>query len=1228
MGSSFWKGLGILLVLPTLVLVALAGWVYSVNALGKGGPLSTAISPQAVLPGVCSTFFVTFDGTTDKATASPPKPIDVAFLVDVSSSMRESLPFMTEAASRATGEMRAAHGDRVHFSLIQFDTESRVLTGWTRDPEELLRGLQRLAPMADGTDPFNALGDLGKLKEQARGGGRVAAIFYTDGLFQCAQCALLRNSTDHIVKAAAQLRENGVEFYSVGLPGTDTPPVMLEITGDRGRVHQPADMAELARSFLEIAVSVSDIVGRGGVLTHQLDGRHFEAPIQGTDWQLDPRGRLRLELGSLPNVPSTFRHPIRPLAAGVWRVGVEPVSLYFLKDDLQVVELRATHRPAILVVTWWTLFFLLGPAALWTLVHLLPSRAEPEPELLPPPAVRPLPPARLPALPAALEAKLPVVPTLFLGLGELGRAALDEVRAELRQVHADSGPAPYLFRHFDLAEAPLPAQAGPKKPDDFDLVRVVAPRDVQRAGDYLPQPEFVRPHLAWFDARRYEHVSSEKLNLSEGSHGERLLARLALHEWVEKHGLGAQLADCLDSLLALPNPEGTRQVVLLASARGGWSSSALIDFARLVMRLARDRQRDRRSEFVPEVIAILCDDGRDLASANLAGLVHELTSSSLTGEFPRCVTLLPGDPLLDRVDSESPVHWVFRISSPDAPTLSAGCAQLVALLVERRSRTCILEEATRLLSLPSTTVPVLDATARALAIRPTILAELVECNLLLRLLGPDVLLDIVPKPSGGYGPRPFLEDELQEKLAVWMSEEPTGSPWGALLSTLRDPADAPRWLAALQASSFADENWIRNACLESLNRQLVGRLARDGQGWTRALMPSAAAAVLALLEARLAALDERLPRSAEGDRARAILGALRPMIAGCTRALADWLQAFCAECEAIGARRSRLEKALAPSGKSVPVRYLDPPDVLQAVDHWTQQVMRRWLSSQHAYSLLQERMFFVAESSPVGATVFVRSLLDQPVRLASASEVVALLGRVARSLVSFLPERNISGALDRLSEDQLLDLGRELVVRNQPGESAILALPLPAASFALKVPRPADQGDLVTVPSDDTTAVRRLQLSRYAPAEGPPPEFVDLSEQQAEKARAAIEQSIGLQVPLLPPRLRIALSQSTAFRAFARAYWCGRIVRRSDPCGALHWFYLDREVFLTFGRQTSLAAAAANFAWHVDQPLETEVSATPKADFDALDQWRKTGGLPDEEALAQAAIQAAVNGSI
>jgi len=59
-------------------------------------------------------------------------------------------------------------------------------------------------------------------------------------------------------------------------------------------------------------------------------------------------------------------------------------------------------------------------------------------------------PNRLPPLPAVDETREEPIPTLFIGLGGIGRRALSAVRGDLKQVHLGRSGHPYRFFWIDL----------------------------------------------------------------------------------------------------------------------------------------------------------------------------------------------------------------------------------------------------------------------------------------------------------------------------------------------------------------------------------------------------------------------------------------------------------------------------------------------------------------------------------------------------------------------------------------------------------------------------------------------------------------------------------------------------------------------------------------------------------------------------------------------------------
>src|SRR5205085_9167828 len=130
----------------------------------------------------------------------------------------------------------------------------------------------------------------GGLLGRARPQAKKVVVFYTDGgLDLCNGCPRVPMSQEEMATAAQKLRDGGVEIYSVGLPGTDTGGLMIEITGSPMRVFDPVSTDDLVASFRSVA---EGIVGGGGgaQLSHRLDGRHFSAPLAGTQWTADRGG--------------------------------------------------------------------------------------------------------------------------------------------------------------------------------------------------------------------------------------------------------------------------------------------------------------------------------------------------------------------------------------------------------------------------------------------------------------------------------------------------------------------------------------------------------------------------------------------------------------------------------------------------------------------------------------------------------------------------------------------------------------------------------------------------------------------------------------------------------------------------------------------------------------------------------------------------------------------------
>src|SRR5437588_9914618 len=105
MTRRFLVGLLWLLLAPTIVVLAFAGYTYFANSMPQGGVLRTAVRPQVVLPWQDATYFLAFNGRTDKAEKVKEQPVDMVLMIDVSGSMTSSLPIMSQAAYSVSKEL-------------------------------------------------------------------------------------------------------------------------------------------------------------------------------------------------------------------------------------------------------------------------------------------------------------------------------------------------------------------------------------------------------------------------------------------------------------------------------------------------------------------------------------------------------------------------------------------------------------------------------------------------------------------------------------------------------------------------------------------------------------------------------------------------------------------------------------------------------------------------------------------------------------------------------------------------------------------------------------------------------------------------------------------------------------------------------------------------------------------------------------------------------------------
>lgn len=1232
--KKFLRGLLLLLLSPLAVLALFASYVYWANGRPQTGQLRTRVEPQVVLPGAEATYYITFTGEERKPSA-PPTTVDIVFLVDVSGSMTSSLPAMADAAHRVAQEFSSEKG-RVRFSLIRFDTEAEITTPWTEDPEVLFAGLKRLEAFTGENDTRAAFAKLDELLAAARPEAKKVAVFYTDGALEACNPQIFNSPcpsgpmpNGEMVEKAADLRADGVDLYSVGLPGHGSAPLMFEMTGSPSHVFDPVDAADLAANFRLVARGMVGGLGEGGQLSHLLDGRHFAAPLGGTPWSVDSRGALNLSVGKLPRTASTYAHPLVPLSSGLWRVGVEPPRLTFAAEDGRVLTLRAERRPLLLVISWIPLLWGLLPAMLWTFFYLTQRTPPPIEMAVPlPDILRPRPPALLPALPPDGESRDAPVPTLFLGIGGAGRRSLLATCAELKQAHLGLPSLPYKFLWIDV-DTKQAAQVTPfEEWNECPIKELVAPAAVRRAQDYLPAAGQAPEHLRWFDAQRYLNAPREKLNLSDGTRGDRALARLSLFRWLaQEDALLAELVNACGELTRADSVDGTRQIVVYASPDGGVGSGWFLDIGRLLHRITRRQQAESEIEFIPEIVGVLSGTPDGSNSGNRSALETEFGSAALAGAFPQRVTHNPGRELLDGIDKESPYNWVFTTSAYDDDSAAAQNAQLAAVLVDRHPRTSLLKASD---SLPPRRF--ISVRTRSVQVLPSQPYERIRYEIFLRTIGPEILLDLEASVEGGFSLKGVNEETAARRLAEWAKAEPPGTPLQLLLAAAADGSATPGFLRIMQGSAPPTQEWFSSALSNSMTLRLRGHADPDGSQWHRDWMLGEAIATLGLLSKRLT--DTVLPEAqALGAPAQAVevINRVKDLAGNAGDQLKVWADEFCEVCEKFARCHGGLSRVRDELRRLDGRTYLEPLNEEGQVERWIKEIFKTWLGTPDVTSAIRERLFFAAVPEGNSTRVVLRSYINGQKEFVTASDAIGALDEQARLLARAAPAIRIGGALANEPQGRLRQLADQMVDLTTAPREVLVVFPKTADGdearaldeFRQLIPQPPGHGRRAEQRGDDQTAVRRLELTaKVSEDDGTRAQglYVADAEQRAELLRLRAENKYKLPVPVFPPELRIALTRPAAFGSFARAYKAGHIVLREDAAGVGQWSYLDAGEFLTFGPAPTLAQAAANYASCVSSPPPTFDIVGEGGTFTGVTRWRKNLGPVDDDTLTLIAI--------
>ncbi|RKZ72836.1 MAG: hypothetical protein DRQ57_16275 [Gammaproteobacteria bacterium] len=1220
--KTFFYGLLLLILAPIGIISGFIAYTHWFNALPQTGYLHSEVTPQILFSGERAEYSITYHGNLIPKPSGKLKPLDMIFVVDISSSMDQTLPDMIQAAWTVAQELDQGYAGTARLALIPFNTSAYIEVPWTNDINTFYVGLNKLTP-SGLTDGLASFPSIQQLIDQARPEADKVVVFYTDG------------QVDNVDKMAGKvdgLRRRKVETYTVITPSGGNPSNMIMIMDNPAHVLVPHNAKDLATAFRKVADQVTGIYAKGAQLLHYIDGRHFATPLEDdSSWRVN-NNALQLNIGYLPYRSMTYKHPLVPKSIGLWTVGNEPPQVNFLDKQNQPQSHDCSRQPRLLVLSWWLLLLAFLPALWWIwnyLKYRWESEKTEESRYTPPSIHSPLPPSALPLPVPPIRPRKTVIPTLFIGIGGAGRTALYATQDALKAAHLGNSQQPYHFMWLDLSH-----ESNLKVPFEawqaFSVEEIIAPSSVCKIT--IPSGE---THLNWFDADKHIHDAHDVLNLSQGAQGQRDLARLALFQWLKSAELLPQLEAAYQKLLAFESIEGTRQIILFADRTGGVGSGWLIDIARLLRRLARKTREKNHLDFIPDMIGIInAPTYPERGQANQQALDMELEVAQLTGAFPQRMvySLEPEPALLAQTDTEAPFNWLFSVAEDDAIQRASQCAELSAVLVERYPRLSLLSER-------GTSRKIAATHLNSLHVLPDLDLQLVKLEILLRILGKEVLLDLERDPADQLTIPKIPEVKAMDLLEQWVEREPKGSALQRFLQLAINSDISDQFQEIIAENRIPELSWFQQAFTVFLNQQLWGK-RNDKQRWIREEMPGQVIAVLRLLAHRLTSVKDEISLPNNQDKFLNILEKIIQLATGAANQLQTWLDEFIPLCETAWQERHSLEQRRATVGAWKNL-LTDTSSNHQQIVQWTEQAMLEWVSqidsaSVDITSALCERFFFAAQFDQgdikIMLSAYVSTYIAKPQQAFYSAEMAkTAIENYANQIAQLVPTLTVEGALAKMDNPCLRDqLARNMLKHQNDADQILVVTPTVINGnekdmiheFKTTIPA-GDINQKQDCDGDDHAAIRVVTLKdEFSDMSAENLPFIQDAEQTAEQVRQRAQMHFKMQMPVFPTALRIALSHPNAFRSFACAYQAGHIDQGEDENGANQWFFKDQGEFLTFDKDSSLAVAAANYVYyHFQNPPHAFVEDDHGGDFSRLEAWLKKGGIPDDDVLVLVAIK-------
>jgi VWFA-related protein len=177
-------------------------------------------------------------------------PLNIAFLIDSSGSVRDKMRFEKQAAARFFSAVLRPGKDKAF--VMSFDTRTALLQDYTHDPSLLSDAVQKIIP-GGSTSLYDAVFEA-VVRRLAGQSGRKVIVILSDGM----------DNTSHISleKTLEAAQKNDVTVYAISTNGIDMSDPHDRKTGDAnlnelaketgGQALFPSKVEALTRSFLRV----------------------------------------------------------------------------------------------------------------------------------------------------------------------------------------------------------------------------------------------------------------------------------------------------------------------------------------------------------------------------------------------------------------------------------------------------------------------------------------------------------------------------------------------------------------------------------------------------------------------------------------------------------------------------------------------------------------------------------------------------------------------------------------------------------------------------------------------------------------------------------------------------------------------------------------------------------------------------------------------------------------